>query len=114
MKYLIIALLFFCNISFADECKTTTVTVEHTDGKVETESATVCKDGQTVAPKVKIGDVILESELPKAKVRKYFNYKNSRCRMFAEHVAENKQLKEYYGVICQLDDSENWIVVDKW
>jgi hypothetical protein len=35
--------------------------------------------------------------------------------MFIEHTAQNKEMKIYHGVICQLDGSDtNWLVVDKW
>jgi hypothetical protein len=96
------------------ECKTTTVTIER-NGAVNRETATVCKEGEHVDAKVKIGDVILESEVGEANLKKYFNYRNSKCRMFSEHLAIDKSLHVYYGVICQIDSNgANWIVVDKW
>jgi hypothetical protein len=115
MKHIIFALLLLASNAHADNCKTTTVVVEN-DGKVDTETATVCKEGTQVQPNIKIGDVILENEVSQnPKVKDYFRYKNSRCRMFIEHSARNKELYVNHGVICQLDGSEtNWLVVDKW
>lgn len=84
-------------------------------GTFNTESVTVCSEGQKVNHKTKIGDVILENEVGPARVTKYFNYQNSRCRLFSEHLEVKGELRVYYGVICQLDNSAaNWIVVDKW
>jgi hypothetical protein len=115
MKQLLIVLLFLATNVYAANCKVTTVVVEN-DGKVDSETATVCKDGSRVQPTIKIGDVILESEVSQnPKVSDYFNYKNNRCRMFVEHTAKNKQMNVNHGVICQLDGSDtNWLVVDKW
>lgn len=115
MRYLIISLLCFCNIAFADDnCKTVTVTIER-NGQVEAETATICKEGQDINDTVKVGDIVLENELGRAAVRKYFTYRNARCRMFAEHHVVNKQLHDHFGVICQVEkNSPNWMVVDKW
>jgi hypothetical protein len=114
MKRLLLILLFLSHTVSANECKTTTVTIEK-DGKVSSETATVCKEGNPIDRTIKVGDIILESEVGEAKVTKYFNYNNSRCRMFSEHTAKDKALHVYYGVICQVDNSgANWLVVDKW
>jgi hypothetical protein len=84
-------------------------------GKFKTEAVTVCKEGTAPERKIKIGDTILESEVGKSKVDIYFNYQNTRCRLFQETYSERRELKVYYGVICQTDNSgANWIVVDKW
>ena len=84
-------------------------------GNFQTEAVTVCKEGTSAPPKIKIGDTILESEVGKSKIEKYFTHKNARCRMFTERYNEDRDLKVYHGVICQIDNSDtNWIVVDKW
>jgi hypothetical protein len=115
MKKLLISLLFVSTGALASNCKVTTVVVEN-DGKVDSQTATICKEGNRVQPKTQIGDVVLESELSQnPKVKEYFKYKNSRCRMFIEHGVRNKEVAVYHGVMCQADDSEtNWVVVDKW
>jgi hypothetical protein len=114
MKYAVIFLLFFSNMAFADDCKITTVTIEH-DGKMETESSTICKEGNEVTATVKVGDIILENEVGRSKVKKYFTYRNARCRMFTEHHVVNKQLHDHYGVICETQEGgPDWVVVDKW
>jgi hypothetical protein len=97
-----------------DNCKITTVTIER-NGHVETETATICKEGADVNDTVKVGDIILENEVGHAVMKKYFTYRNARCRMFTEHHVVNKQLHDHYGVICQTEkNSPQWIVVDKW
>jgi ribosomal protein S4E len=112
-KYLIFLMLVSAQ-AYASNCKVTTVQIEN-NGKVQTETATVCKEGTTVEPKIKVGDVILASEVGKSKIEKVFNYRNSQCKMFTEHTAKNKELRVYHGVICQLSGSDtNWLVVDKW
>ena len=114
MKKLIILSIFLSQMAFANNCKVTTIVTEN-NGRVDSETATICKEGVTVEPRVKIGDVILENEVGKSKIEKYFTYKGSQCRMFTEHAVKDKKLKMYNGVICQLDHSDtNWIVVDKW
>ena len=84
-------------------------------GKFQTEAITVCSDRASPRPKVLIGDVVLENELAQVQNRKYFTYRNSKCRLFVERRELNRQLSVNHGVICQLDDlGEGWIVVDKW
>lgn len=84
-------------------------------GKFQSETITVCADGQKVEKKIKKGDVILENEVGRSKVDGYYTYQNLRCRNFTEHFAEDRQFKVYYGVICQMNDhSGNWVVMDKW
>lgn len=113
MKYFVI-LLLVCNTAWADDCKTTTVVIDR-NGVTESETAVVCKEGGDIKSTVKVGDVILESEVGRSKIRKYFSFRNSRCRIFTEHHVANKQLHDHYGVICQTgEDSNQWIVVDKW
>jgi len=84
-------------------------------GKFKAESVTTCKEGNPILNKIKKGDTILETEAPPAPIKKYFTYRNSRCRMFQEHLEVDKELKVYNGVICQIDNRDtNWLVVDKW
>jgi hypothetical protein len=111
-KYLILLMLVSAQ-AYATNCKVTTVQIEN-EGKFQTETATVCKEGSEVG-KIKIGDVILESEVGKSKIDKMFNYRNSQCKMFTESTAKDKVLRVYHGVMCQLDGNQaNWLVVDKW
>ena len=85
-------------------------------GKFSTEAVTICKEGTTTIQKIKKGDHILESEVGKSKIDKYFTYNNARCRMFTERNEFKGELAVYHGVICQIDNSDtNWmVVVDKW
>jgi hypothetical protein len=109
-------MLLLSNIALANECKTTTVTIEK-DGKVSNESATICKETGGVDLRVKIGDTILASEVNESHaVKGYFKHNGHKCRMFEESGVVDKKIRDYYGVICQIDpkDENNWIVVDKW
>lgn len=84
-------------------------------GAFKTEAATVCTDGPSQSHKLRKGDVILESEVGPSAISKYFRYKNSKCRLFTNHLERNRSLVVRYGVICQLDTSgPNWLVVDLW
>lgn len=86
-------------------------------GEFKTESITVCNEGARPAEKVKIGDVVLENELRESPIKKYFNYKGSRCKLFQEQyiVEKTGKLLNYNGVICQMNDSDaNWLVIDMW
>ena len=114
MKNLLILLFFVSQIAVAGDCKVTTVTIEK-NGKVEAETRTVCKEGTAPDPKIKIGDIVLESEVGVSKIDNYFTYHRQRCRIFEDQGIFQKQVRDYYGVICQMEkDSSNWIVVDKW
>jgi len=108
-------MLLVSQLAVANECKTTTVTIEK-DGKVSNETATICKETGGVDLRVKIGDTILESEVNESAVKKYFKYNGHKCRLFEESGVVDKKIKDYFGVICQVDpkDENNWIVVDKW
>jgi len=84
-------------------------------GHFKTESVTSCREGELVPATLKKGNTILETEAPFGSNKKYFTYRNSRCRMFQEHLVVDRQLKVFNGVICQVDNSDtNWLIVDKW
>jgi hypothetical protein len=84
-------------------------------GKFQTEAITVCKEGQKIERKTKIGDLILENEVGISKVNQYFKYKGMRCRNFTDKYFERNQLLVYHGVICQTDNAgANWLIMDKW
>lgn len=114
IKYLSILLLLASSSVFAN-CKQTSASIER-EGIVANETLTVCKEGAVNFPKIKKGDVILETEVNKSRVAvDYFTYQNSRCRLFMENQTYNGKLRVYHGVICQIDNSDtNWLVVDKW
>lgn len=83
-------------------------------GKISADATMVCSEGKPVKErKYKIGDRILESEVGRSKIEKYFTYDNSRCRMFTQRVEVNKDTRVYNGVICQANQNE-WTIVDKW
>lgn len=85
-------------------------------GTFDAESATTCTDSETdLVDNVKVGDSILETEVGKNKMSKYFTFQDARCRLFTQKLAINRSFKIYHGVICEVDNSStNWIVVDKW
>jgi hypothetical protein len=114
MKNLLILAFFISQLAFAGDCKVTTVTIER-NGQVEAETRTVCKEGETPNTKLKIGDIISENEVATSRIGNYFIYRKHRCRIFEDQGLFRKQVRDYYGVICQTEkDSLNWIVVDKW
>jgi hypothetical protein len=114
MKNLLILTFFLSQLAFAGDCKVTTVTVEK-NGQVEAETRTVCKEGTVPDTKIKIGDVVLESEVGESQITNYFVYHRQRCRMFEEQAIFQKKIRDYHGVICQMSKNDsNWIVVDKW
>lgn len=85
-------------------------------GTFATDAVTVCDDAETdLVDNFRIGDTILENEVSPSKIQGYFNYNNSKCRLFTQRLAYRRELRVYNGVICQVDNSKtNWIVVDKW
>lgn len=86
-------------------------------GKYRTEAINSCAEGRLDEFKpVKIGQSILENDvLPVPGITKYWNYNNTKCRLFRERYGKNGKLTVNHGVICQTDSiKQNWIVVDKW
>lgn len=84
-------------------------------GRFQTESITVCTDSDFKPTKLKIGDVILESEVGFAKNNKYWKRNGARCRMFQNRSTVDGKPRTYNGVICEADSSDtNWLVVDLW
>lgn len=114
-KLILIIALLSTNAWAGDDCRVTSATAE-IDGSFKTETITVCKEGNPVAQKIKIGDTVLETEMGKSNVRVgYFKHQNSTCRLFSERLTEKGKLRVNHGVICQIDNSPtNWLVVDKW
>lgn len=85
-------------------------------GTFDSESATTCKEGETdLVDNIKVGDTILETEVGRNKMNKYFTFQDARCRLFTQKLAYKRELRVYHGVICEIENSStNWIVVDKW
>jgi len=68
---------------------------------------------------VRIGEIIWESETDmhrNEQERRYFDYKQTRCRMFTERNAKDRNLYTYQGIICKADTNPmgKWRVVDKY
>jgi hypothetical protein len=115
MKYLIVILALMSSSVWASECRVTSATAQ-IGGELKTETITVCKEGELVSPRIKIGDTVLETEVGQSNVKVgYFKYQNSTCKLFSERLNEKGKLRVNHGVICQIDNSPtNWLVVDKW
>jgi hypothetical protein len=115
MRILLAILILASGNVLADNCRVTTATLE-SGNSVKVESITVCKDGELVPQRIKVGDAILETEVGMSNVAVgYFKHNNARCRLFSERLTENGKLRVNHGVICQIDNSPaNWLVVDKW
>jgi hypothetical protein len=112
---LLLTLALLPNLAVADNCRVTTATL--TSGtSVKVESVTVCKEGEIVSPRIRVGDTILETEVGNSNVDvAYFKHNNTRCRLFSERLTESGKLRVNHGVICQIDNSPtNWLVIDKW
>ena len=82
-------------------------------GEFKSEAITTCREGSDVSSKIKIGDIILANQVRPSPVKKEFMHNGTKCRMFQEHYAVERQLRTYNGVMCQTDNDE-WLVVDKW
>jgi hypothetical protein len=115
MKKLIAILLFASSAVWADECRVTSATAQ-IGSELKTETITVCKEGEMISQRIKVGDTVLETEVGQSNVRVgYFKYRNSTCKLFTERLTEKGKLRVNHGVICQIDNSPtNWLVVDKW
>jgi hypothetical protein len=80
----------------------------------------ICTDFPDIRVRpVRIGEVIWESETDIHTIpteRAYFDFKHTRCRMFAERDIKDSTLMVWQGVICRLNSTANskWQVIDKY
>lgn len=87
---------------------------------VRADTQMVCSDLPDIRIRpVRIGEIVWESETDMHRheqERRYFNYKQTRCRMFTERNAKDRNLYTYQGIICKADTNPNgkWQVVDKY
>jgi hypothetical protein len=99
-------------------CQSRVSTVVNNDEAVSTNTLTVCGEGPiTLENKVKIGQVILETEVEEVPALNftYFKHRHSKCRLFRERYMFKNVLQVNHGVICQKDTKlDMWTVVDKW
>ena len=97
-----------------------TLLLEVSPKSVSAETQLVCTDlDQIHIRPVRIGEVIWESETDvhrHAKERKYFDYKQTKCRMFTERNVKDRNLYTYQGIICRVNSrpDSKWRVVDKY
>lgn len=110
----------------SDACKTAIdigngrVLSEVEPSQVRADTQMVCSDLPDIRIRaVRIGEVVWESETDMHRheqERKYFDYKQTRCRMFTERNARDRNLYTYQGIICKVNSSPNskWRVVDKY
>ena len=88
--------------------------------RVTADTQMVCSDLEDIRIRtVKIGEVIWESETDMHRhqdERKYFDYKQTQCRMFTERNVKDRNLYTYQGLICKVNSTPNskWRVVDKY
>jgi len=88
-------------------------------GKVTGESITVCGDAEVPTLKmnyrpVKIGDLVLENELPRVpEYPNMFIWNKSQCRLFRERYTMAGKFRVTQGTMCKTDQQQ-WAVVDKW
>lgn len=97
-----------------------TVLAEVEPNKITAETNMVCSDVEPIrVHPVRIGDIVWESETDMSahpEERKYFTYKFTQCRYFAERNAKDQNLLIYQGVICRIDTTpgSKWRVIDKY
>jgi hypothetical protein len=95
------------------------VTLDKDDETVSANTLTVCGKTNPLEeePKVKIGETVFETDLPKVNEIQpvYFKHRHSTCRLFRERYMMNNVLEVNHGVVCQTDPNmDTWSVVDKW
>ena len=125
MRYLVAYLFVLISTYAHAECASRVSTVTEGDTVVSTHSVVICQDGHSIKlnPRYKVGDSVLENELPKIpqeeldrqKAPAYFKHQGSKCRLFRERYMLQAKVTSSYGVLCQLDpNSDFWQIVDKW
>lgn len=96
------------------------VLAEVEPSQVSADTQMVCSDVPDIRIRqVRIGEVVWESETDMHRheqERRYFDYKQTKCRMFTERNAKDRNLYTYQGIICKVDSLPNskWRVVDKY
>lgn len=93
---------------------------EVTPNKVSADTQMVCSDQPEIRVRpVRIGETIWESETDfhaHPDENSYFNYKRTKCRMFVERGAKDRNLQTHQGIICKVDTLQDskWRVIDKY
>lgn len=65
-------------------------------------------------PQLKIGDLVRSNQLLKHPViDKDFNYKQTKCRWFAQAHSVQKDLVQYQGIACEVQPNV-WRIIDKF
>ena len=96
------------------------VLAEVEPSQIRADTQMVCSDLPDIRIRaVRIGEVVWDSETDMHRheqERKYFDYKQTRCRMFTERNAKDRNLYTYQGIICKADTNPNgkWRVIDKY
>jgi hypothetical protein len=96
------------------------VLAEVEPSNITSDSQMVCTDMPDIRVRsVRIGELIWESETDmhrNEQERKYFDYKQTKCRMFTERNVKDRNFYTYQGIICKADSTPNskWQVVDKY
>ena len=88
--------------------------------KLTADNQMVCSDLPDIRVRpVQRGETVWESEVNlhnNPMERKYFYYKDTKCRMFVERDARDQNMYMYQGIICKKDSTPNskWLVLDKY
>jgi hypothetical protein len=88
--------------------------------KVKANQEMICSDLPEIRVRpVWVGEIIWESETDMHRhpmERAYFNYKDTRCRMFTERNAKDGNMYTYQGIICRENAQaySKWRVIDKY
>lgn len=96
------------------------VLAEIEPSQITAKTQMICSDLPDIRVRpVRIGEIVWESETDMhlhPEERKYFTYKSTRCRMFTERGAKDRNLSVYQGIICKMESGPNakWRVVDKY
>lgn len=97
-----------------------TVLAEVEPSAVRADTQMICSDLPDIRIRpVHIGEIVWESETDMHRhpqERKYFDYKQTKCRMFTERNVKDRNLYTYQGIMCQVDSGpkSKWRIVDKY
>jgi len=104
----------------AQDFRQGTLLAEVEPKRVSAKTDMVCSDVEEIHIRpVRIGEIVWESETDMHRhpqERKYFDYKQTQCRMFTERNVKDRNLYTYQGVVCRVNSKNDskWRVVDKY
>lgn len=87
--------------------------------EINANSTLLCSDDPAKNPNpaakhLEVGQVVNDEDVPYHPTRGRFNYRGSECRYYINTEVNGKDLYQWQGVMCQVNNGQNWVILDKY